>query len=258
MQKIYIIALLAICLGACSREGDFQEKASFRQMEVRSFSLAPDSRFAIIVNNTLITDSLASGVALNKLLKTTGETQHVQIKDYKSGALLYDTLLSTPGTSFNVTVLQLDATGTQKPQFISGGQEDDIPANHVLLSLYYDTPSLPDSMAVTIYCIKQDPGTFTYDGTDTLVDFAIVRKGQLANFQLMDFSLDPYMNAYVFEPKDVVTGQVLPGGEMDAPNFQGSQLGVGPTTYKHIICSIRGIKLGGGTHWFDGSQLISY
>jgi hypothetical protein len=258
MQKIFIIALLAIGLGACSREGDFQEKASMRQMQIRSLSLAPDARFIVIINNSLITDSLVSTGVVNKLIKTVGETQHVVVKDYQSGSLLYDTLLSTPGTSFNINILQLDATGVQKPQFISGGQNDDIPENHILLSLYYDAPTMPESMAVTIYCIKQNAETFTYDGTDTLVNFAIVRKGQLAEFQLMDFSLDPNFNLYVFQPKDVATGEILPGGEMDAPSFYAPMLGIGATTDKHIICNIQGTDIGGGAHYFYGSPLISY
>lgn len=258
MQKIFMIALLAIAFGACSKEGDFQEKASMRQMQVRSLSLAPDARFIVILNNALITDSLVSIGIVNKLVKTTGEMQHVVIKDYQSNALLYDTTLFTPGTSFNINILQLDATGTQKPQLISGGKSEDIPDKKVLLSLYYDTPTMPESMAVTIYCIKQNPETFTYDGTDTLVNFAIVRKGQLADFQLMDFSRDPNFNLYVFQPKDITTGEILPGGEMDLPSFYAPMLGIGPTTDKHIICNILGTDIGGGAHYFYGSPLISY
>lgn len=253
-----MITLLAIGLGACSKEGDFQEKASMRQMQVRSLSLAPDTRFIVIINNTLVTDSLVSTGVVNKLIKTTGETQHVVIKDYLSNALLYDTLLSTPGTSFNINILQLDATGAHKPQLISGGKSEDIPAKKILLSLYYDDPTMPESMAVTIYRIKQNPETFTYDGTDTLVNFAIVRRGQLADFRLMDFSLDPNFNLYVFQPKDVTTGEVLPGAEMDPTIFYAPMLGIGPTNDKHIICNILGTDIGGGAHYFYGSPLISY
>lgn len=229
-----------------------------RQMQLRSLSLAPDARFIVIMNNTLITDSLVSTGVVSKLIKTTSETQHVVIKDYRSNALLYDTSLSTPGTSFNINILQLDATGTQKPQLISGGKSEDIPEKKVLLSLYYDDPTMPESMAVTIYRIKQNPVTFTYDGTDTLVSFAIVRRGQLADFHLMDFSLDPNFNLYVFQPRDVTTGEILPGAEMDAASFYAPMLGIGPTTDKHIICNILGTDIGGGAHYFYGSPLISY
>ncbi len=259
MKKIITISLLAICFCACSKEGDLQKKDSYREVLAKSFSVDPDARFIITVNGEMLTDSLTGSGAVRKIIKTAGETQQVQVKNYHTGKLLYDTLLATPATAFNFTVLQLDATGEQKPLFISNDEgTDNIPKDHVMLSFYCSGADLPDSFAVRIYRLRPDPVTFELLGVDTLTQFPVIRKGRLSEFKLLEFSLDPYQNMYCFEPRDMTTGEVLPGGEVAASIFQAPLLGVNPTTNKHIICSIDAKLMPDNRYSFWSSELVSY
>ncbi|WP_346320352.1 hypothetical protein [Chitinophaga sp. YIM B06452] len=259
MKKIIIISLAAIGLCACSKEGDLQEKDSYREVFAQGFSLDPNARFVVAVNNTQLTDSLVSTGAIRKVIKTPGETQQIKVSDYRSGQLLYDTLLATPGAKFNVTILQLDATGKQKPVFISsGGNADNIPAQHVSLGIYCTSADLPDSFALRIYRLNFDPTGSEITGVDTLTRFEVIRKGQLSEFKLIDFSRDPYLNFYAFEPRDIKTGEVLPGGEVDPVNFVAPLLAVNPTQDKHIICNIDGVLMPDNRYSFWSSVLVSY
>ncbi|MGN7722455.1 hypothetical protein [Chitinophaga sp. 22620] len=259
MKKIIIISLIAACLYSCSKEGDLQRKDSYREIFVQNFSLAPDARLVVRVNNELLTDNLVSPGAFRKIIKTATGTQQIQITDYRTGKLLHDTLLPTPGTKFTITLLQLDATGKQKPRLIGGGEEgDNIPEKHVLLGLNYTTADLPDSMAVRIYRLNVDPVTFEFTDIDTLTQFAVIHKGQLSDFKLMDFSRDPYVSAYAFEPRSAVTGEILPGGEIDLANFMMPFLSLNPTTDKHIIANLDAMLMPDNRYSFWSSVLVSY
>jgi hypothetical protein len=259
MKKIITTGLMAICLYACSKEGDLQEKDSYREVFARGFSLDPNARYVVTVNNDQLTDNLVSTGAVRKVIKTAGETQQVKIADYRTGQLLYDTLLATPGAAFNITILQLDATGAQKPVFISGGGDaDNIPEKHVSLAFYCTAADLPDSFALRIYRFNVNPVTYEFEKLDTLTSYPVIRKGQLSAFKLMDFSLDPYTSSYAFEPRDIITGEVLPGGEVDVASFTAPLLALNPTTDKHIIVSVDAMLMPDNRYSLWSSTLVSY
>lgn len=244
---------------SCKKDGELVKAAEVFNITVTSFSSNTSAAFTVVVNDDLITDSLYNGQSATKMIARVEDMQHVLVKDHFSDATLIDTLLSLQGKTVSLTLLQLD--GESAPILV-GQQDEEIPENSRVLSFFYTSDLLPDSIGMQIYACYYDANTFELSEIDTLATFNKIKRGQLSSFQPVKDSID-FTTAYFIQPLDAVTGKVLAnlGTPFDPTLASGYFLSfeTGPLgTEKHYINGIDAMEVGDGTFNIASNRLISY
>ncbi|WP_232538948.1 hypothetical protein [Chitinophaga tropicalis] len=261
LKTFFIIAFLTCTSSlfySCKKDGELVKATEVFNITVTSFSSNTLAAFSVTVNDDLITDSLYNGQSATKIIARVEDKQHILVKDRFSKATLIDTVLSLPGQTASITLLQLDPEGAP---ILVGGQGEEIPEGSKALSFFYTNDILPDSLGMQIYACYYDPNTFEFTKMDTLATFKSIKRGELSSFQLVKDTADPAI-VYFIQPLDPITGNVLEN--LATPfdptiasgyflSFEGGPLG----TEKHYINSIEAMA-GDGVFDIASNRLISY
>jgi hypothetical protein len=261
-SKIVSGVLLMAMVSACQKDGTFMPDTEVFFFQASMVSVSPQTRYAISVNDQLLSDSLSNGNGLAKrTLPMRKDKQRVMLSSPDRKKVIVDTLISLPGNQVSIVVLKLNANANAKPLIKVSGEKSEIdPKKEKLLSFYYENPKFPDSLTLEVFSVKIDEVTFEIT-VDTLTILKGLKRNTLSTEKIVNKFKDP-STLFVFQLRDARTGKFLRGANFDFTSLTGPTIAHTPaweeSPYVHVIHDIT--VSGWGTEYpnFTSSMMAAY
>jgi hypothetical protein len=176
-HRSFTVLLILFLSGACSKKGEPVAQAKFTTLSLRAITNDPFTLKIVADENTVLTESLASGGTSNVDVKYYDAEHRFQVYNIFGNELLLDTIVRyKPGFVNGITFFQ-PAAGA-KLLWVGPPQNEPLAKEGYLkLSIVYNLSALPDSVRVVVENSIISGGQ-TYGPTDSFT----LKKGEFSRY----------------------------------------------------------------------------